>query len=172
MTPSAVMITSRTAEQLHEADKIYRDAFVREYIKDFNGCLALARIGFTGTNAGKRASQLLREPYVAQRLDTLLRQLRPEDVVTRGQVMAKMWKEANDPNNEGSVRVAATAHVAKMLGMDKSATTDTPAVASNVMLIPVTSAEDWSQSAATAQQVLKQRAAAAVMPPPMPAGRN
>lgn len=168
MTPSAIMIENRTADTLREADKIYRDNFVREYIKDFNGSAAMCRMGFTGQGPGARATKLLREPYVAQRLDELLRQLRPEDVVTRGQVMAAMWKEANHPFNDGSTRVAALAHIAKMLGMDKPAVDTTNQVASNVMIIPVASVGDWEQSAQTAQSVLKQRASAmATMPAPM-----
>lgn len=163
---TAQLYESRTAETLCESAKILRDAFCREYIKDFNGRKAMSRLGFAHTDTlRQRASQFLREPYVQQQLDKLLRQLRPEDVVTRGQVMAAMWKEANDYGNEGGVRVSALAHLARMLGMDKGKEEKSSETPIGVMLVPVISIDEWSTSAAAAQALLKQQAMAAVGTP-------
>ena len=163
------LYNSRTDATLSEAAKIYRDAFCREYIKDFNAIAALARIGCRIKSLRTRAGQLLREPYVANKIDELVRRLRPEDVVTRQQVMARMWLEANDDGNSSIARVAATAHVGKMLGMFKTDDSeDTKTVQTGVMMIPVVSVDDWASSAATAQALLKSQARGEYPPPPPP----
>jgi hypothetical protein len=147
----------RTAETLSEAAKIFRDAFVREYVKDFKGDQALFRLGYSNqTTAVSRAYTMLREPYVAQRLDEVIRQMRPEDVVQRQQVLSAMWKEANDEYNEDSTRVAALAHCAKMLGMmNQKEETHTAPI--GVMLVPMIAVEDWKQTAVTSQAMLKRQ---------------
>ncbi len=161
-------VYSMRDDRMAESSKIYRDAFCVEYIKDFSGSKALVRIGYEDKRTlSARASGLLREPYVANKIDQLVRQLKPEDIVTRQQVMALMWKEANDPYNEGGVRVAACAHVAKMLGMFKEAEVETTAPV-GVMMIPVMSVADWETSAVTAQAFLKREANAAPTSMPCP----
>lgn len=164
---------SRTDESLDEKAKIYRDAFCREYIKDFHGSKALFRLGYTNAkSAPTRACQLLREPYVANRIHELVRQLQPTDIVTRGQVMAKLWEEANDYSNEGGVRVQATAHIAKMLGMMDKAKDESDAPSVGVMFVPCSgSPQEWEAAASMAQGMLKQRASAlgaAHLPAPLP----
>lgn len=164
----------RTEDNLKEHAKLFRQAFVREYIKDYHAAMALARCGHEGsvTTLRNRSSQLLREPYVQCLLDEMVRTLRPEDVVTRQQVMSRMWAEANDPCNTGGERIVACAHVGKMLGMyqdNKEENNQTPI---GVMLIPVMDVKDWSASAAQAQALLKRNAAddtsRADCPPPPP----
>lgn len=172
------LYSSRTDATLSVADKTYRDAFCREYIKDFNATAALARIGCRIKNLRTRASHLLREPYVANKIDELVRRLQPMDVVTRQQVMAQMWKEANDERNFGLARVTACAHVGKMLGMYKAEDeVERHAAPVGVMMIPVMSVTDWQSSAATAQALLKRQSSGDVMaypppPPPQPAFGN
>lgn len=147
---------SRTAETLPESSKIFRDAFCNSYIIDFNGANALMRISHPSSErtCRVRASQLLREPYVANRIHELVRALKPSDVVQRGQVMARMWQEANDDSNPGKVRVAALAHVANMLGMTKPVEDKGPQ-AVGVLLIPMTQGDDWSAMAQQTQLLLK-----------------
>ena len=143
----------------HE-ERVFRDAFVRSYIQDFNGKNAAIRIGIPALLASAKAAVLLREVYVRVKLMDTVRTLQPSDVVTRGQVMAHMWHLANNAWDD-SAKVAATAHVAKMLGMDRAEekTSEAPA---NVMFVPVMSIQDWQATALTAQQVLKRDASVAV----------
>jgi len=151
----AQIYSKRTEETLSQPAKDFRDAFIREYLKDFRADHALARVGFVGaTNTLKsRGTKLLKEPYVQSRLDLALRTVSPTDVVTRGQVMGALWKEANDPENSGSERIAALGHVGKMLGMGREEDKDdTP---SGVMLVPVF--DDWAAQAANSQALLKGR---------------
>ncbi len=148
-----------TSLDMKEAHLLYRDAFVREYIKDFNAKNAMHRLGVEHpTTARNQGGKLLREKYVLQRLDETVRQLQPTDIVSRGQVMSAMWKEANDPLNTGSERISAIAHCAKMLGMDRTKTEEDTTLPMNVMMIPVMNVEDWAASAIAAQELLKARA--------------
>lgn len=154
---TASVIEARTGANLRESAKAFRDAFCREYIKDFSGPSAMVRCGYQGprTSANTRSCNLLREPYVANKIDELIRQLKPEDIVTRQQVMALMWKEANDQHNPGKVRVAALAHVATMLGMTRPKE-DTGSQPIGVLLIPMVAGDDWALLAAASQKALKQ----------------
>jgi hypothetical protein len=170
-----ILYNSRTDATLTEARKIYRDAFCREYIKDFNGKNALIRIGclYKGHALSTFASNLIREPYVANRIDFLVRSLKPEDVVTRQEVMAKMWALANDPMSASIAKVAACAHVGKMLGMFKTEDKESGAgEAIGVMMVPMLATDDWQSSARTAQALLKSAARGetpvATYPPPPP----
>lgn len=162
------VLHSSRDDSMTEGEKTYRDAFVREYIKDFNGTKAMVRMGYVQKNPGQRASGLLREPYVANRLYELVRQLQPTDVVQRGQVMARMWEEANDDFNPSMVRVAALAHIGKMLGMFKEERDDSNLQPAGVMLVPCMAIAEWEQSAAVAQDILKRQASGSYPPPPPP----
>lgn len=156
---TAIMFEQRTEQTLSEAAKIFRDAFVVSYIVDFRGSDALFRLGFQGEKkqAQVRASALLREQYVAEKLAKTIRELKPSDVVSRGQVMARLWEEANNAFDAG-VRVTALAHLAKMLGMMDKVTEVQNAVTLGVMLIPMSDPNDWTTAAQASQLLLKQRA--------------
>lgn len=161
-------------ERMPEVAKIYRDAFCREYIKDFNASQAVVRLGAPDTKSAQvKGSRLLGEAYVANQIFQLVRALRPDDVVTRQQVMARMWLEANSDYNEGKTRVTALAHLAKMLGMMDDKRPETLPM-SGVMLIPIVDIADWQTSATVAQDLLKRDAGQGVTfpPPPCPAPQS
>lgn len=149
---------TRTAENLDLQQILFRDKFVQEYLIDFRSDLALARCGvqnLTPASLKSKSYKLIREPYVAQEISRRLQEIRPKDVVKRGQVMAKLWAEANDTGNDGGTRVSACAHIAKMLGMGRD---DAPTGKSlGVMMIPVLSMDDWQRMATQTQQALKQQ---------------
>jgi hypothetical protein len=149
-----ILYENRTAETLSLSARIFRDAFIREYIKDFNATKSLIRLGCENHKAASvQGCQLLREPYVAKKLDETIRQLQPTDVVTRQQVMAGLWEEANSPKNYGDTRVRALAHIGKMLGMGREENQQN--TSSGVMLVPMTASDDWGKIAAAAQAILK-----------------
>jgi Terminase small subunit len=157
---SAAIYEGRTEATLTASAKAFRDAFVASYVIDFHAESALVRVGFTGSraHAQTKVSQLLREPYVQNLLHKTIIDRRPEDVVTRQQVMSRMWEEANAPGNPGKVRVAALAHLASMLGMTKALDNSGEGVPVNVMLVPIQAPEEWEAAAKGAQLLLKERA--------------
>jgi hypothetical protein len=161
------LFNSRRAEYLNATAKDYRDAFVKSYLIDFKPTNAIIRIGHQNYKTATRAAQdLLHEPYVRCRIEEHLKQMRPEEVVSRTQVMAALWKEANTSGNLCSTRVAALAHIAKMLGMfmgDKqNGDGNNVNVNVAVMMVPATTPEDWAIAAPAAQAALKERASHAL----------
>lgn len=153
------VLAARTGENLPSDAKSFRDAFVLEYIKDFNATAALMRLGVGNVantqHIRNKACQLRREPYVSARIDELLKQLKPTDIVSRNQVLAALWKEANDEDNPGKTRVSALAHLANVLGMTRQKE-DTNPQPVGVMVIPMTPQDDWATIAANSQKALKQ----------------
>jgi Terminase small subunit len=157
-THTEELYDARTDANLSEASKIYRDAFVMSYIQDFDVAKALFRIGYTNhKTARSRGCQLIREPYVANKIKETVRSLKETDIVARSEVMARLWEEANNPANEGGTRVQAAAHVAKMLGM-MAVKEDKEIAPVGVMLVPCMAVEDWEQAATVSQQMLKNAA--------------
>lgn len=167
-----------TGVNLTPDQRALRDAFVRQYVVDFNGSKALVRCGCPcdpdddekahAKKLRSYANRLCSEPYVAVRLHEMLGKMRETDVVTRNQVLARVWEEANCDLNSGKERIAALALIAKMLGMLKDLVIDKPETQTNVMLVPVMSADQWEHAAAASQLELKARAVTPSIPPPLP----
>lgn len=164
-----ILYDDRNANLTPEA-KAYREAFCRQYVIDFNATKALIRCGWSGKNPKVRASQLMREAYVANRIVAIVKNRAETDVVARNQVLAKFWEEANDADNASVARVAALAHIAKMLGMFLGKEKDDNEIEDNtgVMGIPVVSVEDWANSAALMQANLKGGVITKRIPSPPP----
>lgn len=154
--------SSKDPDTLSVEEKAWRDRFVLEYVKDFNGTQAMVRCGHTNPNTARtQASLLLREPYVARALDIFIRKCEVDAVVTRQQVLAALWREANAPSNFEGVRVTALSKIATMLGMDKAPKQngeDVTAKQLGIMLVPVMNVADWQSSALQTQADLKSRA--------------
>lgn len=157
---------SRDPDSLTAIEKQWRDRFVAEYIKDFNATQAMIRCGHTNPNTARtQGSLMLREPYVARKVDDFVRKVEVDAVVTRQQVMSALWKEANNGANFEGVRVTALSKIATMLGMDKApkpADEEKGTVAKGVMLVPIINVADWQAAAMQTQADLKTRAGAEV----------
>lgn len=152
----------RTGENLDDASKAMRQAFVAEYVKDFNATKAVIRMGWNGAIGyiRKKGSELLREPYVQQLIEAFLASVKEDAIVTRQRILAGLVTEANNAP-EAATRVNAWAHLGKMLGMyvEKKEVNIT---GSGVMLVPATGTpDDWERAAEESQRKLKQDAAEA-----------
>jgi hypothetical protein len=159
-------LLARTEEALSPAAKVLRRAFIDEYLKDLNFVRAMRRLGYDHEDDKRlrtQAEKWTREPFVQQEMMRRIRALEPTDVVTRGQVMMRMWEEANDATNDGSTRVAALAHTAKMLGMYNKEEDNAPTFGQGVMMIPVMNLDDWSATSIVAQEKLKQSATSRII---------
>lgn len=166
---TAALFEQRTEQTLTESARIFRDAFVISYIIDYDGASALYRLGYTGDikSARSRASNLLREQYVSCQLAQRVRTLKESDVVSRGQVMSAMWREANTAR-DCHARVAALAHLAKMLGLLENINVTNNVVQNNVMLVPMVEGAEWTDMAQAAQLALKARAGEIINVPAIP----
>lgn len=150
-------LENRTEENLSESAKLKRDRFIVEYLKDFNQTRAATRAGFAARSAAKKGSELIREPYVQQKIQEKLDELEEDAIVTRKHVMVGLVREAN-LEGRGSVHIArvnAWGKLAKILGMEIQKTENTHRI-SGVMEVPMAkSIAEWEGYATGSQQQLK-----------------
>lgn len=102
---------------LSESARALRNAFVSEFIKDFNGIRAASRVGASDPVALWRRME--RCSYVQRAVGRALDKWEAGSMVTRDHVVAGLWREANDfiSGNAGS-RVAALGKLAKVMGLE------------------------------------------------------
>ena len=134
-----------------------RDAFVREYVKDFNGTRAALAVGVSEARAGQSAYEWLREPYVIKQLSDLMDRMEEKSIVTRNKVLFGLLKEANYHGLDGSSasRVAAWGKLAKILGMEVIKFEGDVKVRHNVMVVPLAATtQAWEDVAASMQSDL------------------
>jgi hypothetical protein len=110
-----------------ESEKQLRDAFVEEYLTDFDAFNACIRIGFNPSNSVIYSKSLMEESYVQKQisLKERRRQKSDEDQTTEDKelVLSVLRKAAQ--NGPFATRVAAAAKLATILGLDKPAPVDT-----------------------------------------------
>jgi phage terminase small subunit len=135
--------------------------FVHEYLKDFDQFKAALRMGYDSGTAKSAGKMLFYHSFTQLRLAEVMADLEERSVVSGGQIMAKLWQEANlgQCSNNSSVRVGALKELAriKQLGV---AATNAPVSISGVMLVPVVAeSEDgltsWEDKAKASQAALK-----------------
>lgn len=102
---------------LSESARMQRDAFVLEFVIDFNGIRAASRCGSTDPVAMWRRME--RCPYVQRAVGRALDKWEASARVTRDHVVAGLWREANDfINGSSGSRVAALGRIAKIMGIE------------------------------------------------------
>lgn len=134
----------------HPKERVFFEAFVDQYIKDFDGHKAMSRLGYAKV-ASSGYTKFIDNPYVQALIFDKLRGAKAEDLVSRNEVMLALWREGHKETNSGSERIAALTQVSKMLGADLSA--PTPVV--NVMVVPGLDMNAWLAEASSTQQQLK-----------------
>lgn len=137
-----------------------REAFCHEYIKDFNGSQAMARLGSKSKAPWVHASEWLKEPYTQWYLGQLMVKLEDKAIVTRSEILLGLKKEANYHGIDGSAaaRIAAWRTMGKILGLEITKVEGNMTLAGGVMLLPHSGTpEEWEKAAATAQEKLKQQ---------------
>lgn len=153
-------LATRTEENLTPKMKSIRDKFITEYVKDFNGPLAYVRAGGPYTTAAKMAGEFLREPYVAQRVWSVIDSMEEAEIINRKHVLAGLLREAQYQGMGAShgARVSAWSHLSKILGMEQTNINLNADVKfrGGVMLVPAPDPMTWEQSAAEAQKQLKE----------------
>jgi len=110
------------APGLSEPERQFRDAFVREYLKDYNAVAAALRMGFSGTYAHDYAKKLMFEPYVQQQITAAeeAEDYTKDPETQRRQIFKLLKREAtfSGAGSTHSARVAALSKLSSFLGMD------------------------------------------------------
>lgn len=119
---SGLFWDSRLMEpELSPQEKALRDAFVLEYVKDFDPYSACLRVGFQSAFAIEYAKKFMGESYVQQRISELQR-VTPENEEAQAKedkaLVLSVLRQAAQ-NGPYASRVAAAAKLASILGLDR-----------------------------------------------------
>ena len=97
------------------SQKVMRDAFVSEFLKDFKGVEAATRIGSVEPVTLWR--EMIACPYVQRLISKRMIEWEGEAMVTRNAIVARYWQEANDYiHGTATSRINATAKLAELMG--------------------------------------------------------
>jgi len=163
LADSAEPVATYDFAYVHPQTKAVRQLFVAEYVKDFNGVAALARLGLNYSAPGVVASRWLKEPFTQYLLARYVDEIDEDALINRKRVIAGLNREANSYglDSSGASRVSAYGKLAKILGMEIDRSEVKVAVAGGIMLVPMgTSIDEWERNASRAQAELKQAASA------------
>lgn len=150
----------RTAENLRDDAKAFRDRFVTEYLYDFNATHAYIRAGGTARRASKAAYEIRHEAYVSQQIQQAIDNMKVGNIVNQQRALAWAVREANHygPDASHGARVSMVKTLMQHTGLsmgDKEAVT---AARGGVMVVPATDTVDgWEARAAAAQAALKEQ---------------
>lgn len=148
---------------IHPKTQAIRRLFVAEYVKDFNGAGALARLGFNFSQPSVVSNRWLKEPFTQFLLDRYITEAEEEALVTRNRIISALTREANSYglDSSGASRVSALGKLARILGMEIDRSEVDVRVAGGIMLVPMAATSDeWERNAAKAQLELKAEAVA------------
>lgn len=148
---------------VHPKTQALRRLFVAEFIKDYNGSAAIARLGLEFSQPAMIANVWLKEPFTQHVLDLYVREVEQDALVTRNQVIAALVREANyfGLDSSGAARVSALGKLARILGMEKIKVEGEIVHRGGIMLVPIAANPDeWEKHAAGSQKQLKQAAKA------------
>lgn len=107
-------------QELSAAEKLVRDRFVEEYLKDYDQLGAAIRLGYSEAFASQYATKFMAEPYVRNAITDREEELglSTEEAQHRRRIVAGLYREANSRFNSGSARVAALGQLAKIVGIE------------------------------------------------------
>jgi hypothetical protein len=141
---------------LSDAEVALRDAFVKEYIIDYDRYKACLRIGFNHQTALKWGQTFLQEVYVNRKIKEYEFK-KAEETDTQKQedsaIVLNTLREAAQ-NGNYNTRVAAASTLAKILGMDKEAKTDDEFQGGILVIPAIANVEEWEMVAVDAQKEL------------------
>jgi hypothetical protein len=146
---------------VHPRTQAIRRVFISEFVKDFNGAAAIARLGFTYSQPAVTANEWLKEPFTQHVLDKYIRSAEDAALVTRQEVLAGLKREANSYglDSSGASRTSAWGKLAKVLGLEITKVEANVTAAGGIMLVPIgRNPDDWEKNAAAAQAALKANA--------------
>lgn len=111
------------ADDLTPQECALRDAFVREYLRDYSAYRAAIRLGYKAGIAGEYAAKFMHEPYVLRKIA----ELESNNGNVIDSIKSGLLREANfnGPGASHGARVSAYTQLSRIEGMDKSATPTT-----------------------------------------------
>lgn len=105
--------------EVHDSDRPFKNAFVNEYLKDFNAIQSCLRLGVKKTKVKSTSKKLLADPYIVDLLLIKIRTMDEGDIVTRSEIINNIKRIALVSDNE-DIRLKAWGKLAKLSGMEIS----------------------------------------------------
>lgn len=147
---------------LSEQEKVTRQQFVAEYLKDYDARKACLRIGYSPLFATDFAKRFMEEPYTVKLIaDAEGGSLGGEEIdeeKEKVRILKALWREANSMGSPAAARVAALAKLTSIFGMDAPSRSQVNVNAEGdggVFVVPgIMNAEQWAAQAAAQQAEL------------------
>lgn len=148
--------------ELTAQEKELRNAFVDQYLVDYDPIRAALRIGFSSAFAEQYAKRFMDESYVAKRISAMQGVDLDEDAAKAydsKMIRNSLVKELNNPYTTGSARVAAVVALMKYHGIDSKTKEKEDGDRSGMMIVPaIANVDDWEKEAVKSQQKLAEDA--------------
>jgi Terminase small subunit len=169
--PGDVKGLSKTGKRCAKKDDLYfatrpklkerRDRFIAEYIRDWDRTAAFIRSGGPFTTAGKQSWEYLHEPYVQNKLASLIKAMDEAELIDNKTILMGLITEArfNGIGASHAARVTAWKTLAQIKGMEKVVVKGdiNHNVRGGVMVVPVVPGSDtWEQLASNSQKQLRE----------------
>lgn len=135
--------------------------FIHEYLRDFDEKAATLRMGYPMDSAASTSKMFLFHPYVQLRVIEVLKCIEPDKIVSAGQIIAGLLKEATAPDipfsSNANTRIAAWKLLAQIQGLLNPKAKDPAKLgpAGGIMFVPIAATpEEWAESARASQKAL------------------
>ena len=155
---------AKMSPELTPRERQLRDAFVDQYLIDYDAHAAALRVGFQAAFAPDYAKKFMGETYVRQRLK-MMEQTEPtvgaaiEDKYNNRRIKAKLMEEAfyTGPGSSHSARVSALKALAAIQGLEAPKKTESLNVhKGGVLMVPaIANLDDWEAVAVESQRALQ-----------------
>lgn len=145
--------------ELTQREKQLRDAFVDQYLIDYDEIAAAQRVGFQVAFAKDYAIKFMSEAYVRQRIEIVKHakvDVKKMEQFDQETVRAVLRKEMHNPHGTAAARVQAASKMAAILGMDKPVENKLTHVhKGGVLMVPaIANLQDWEAMAKSSQEQL------------------
>lgn len=149
--------------ELSQEERSLRRKFVKEYLRDYNAMLAVARIGFESAFVETYAAKFMSEPYTlslileTERKSKSTEQLSEQRVEDSNLALATLRDVA--VNGTPSARVRAATQLALLYDVAPSLKLDS-GISSGIMIVPgIADISNWEESARQTQNQLMAQSA-------------
>lgn len=160
-------LETKTGESFTDAQKMLRDKFITEYLRDFHATNAyirtigpeeIERRALSQKTVANYAYMMRHEPYVAMRLQKVLDDIEEKELVTRKEILVGLKREAHydEVGAQHGARVAAWSRLSSILGMETKKVEMNLASQGGILIVPQTqNTNDWEKRSTEAQRALK-----------------
>lgn len=145
--------------ELTPREKALRDAFVEQYLIDYDEVAAAQRVGFQVAFAKDYAIKFMAEAYVRQRIE-VVKHIKVDEKkmeqFDKETVRAILRREMHNSHTSGAARVQAASKMAAILGMDKPVENKMTHIhKGGVLMVPaIANVNDWEAMAKSSQEKL------------------